>query len=107
MEKILIVDDDPDMIALIRTILKDRYNLMTAGDGKAALEMVRREKPDLILTDVLMPIMSGYDFYKSLRSLKSEVGDIPLMVMSSHHSMQDFFDIWSIASFLKKPFQPE
>ncbi|HCM42698.1 MAG TPA: hypothetical protein DIS66_05245, partial [Candidatus Omnitrophica bacterium] len=55
MKKILVVDDEPEIRAAIKEVLKEQFSVVTANDGDMALEAVRQEKPDLILTDVLMP----------------------------------------------------
>jgi len=107
MKKILVVDDEPEIRAAIKEVLKEQFSVVTANDGDMALEAVRQEKPDLILTDVLMPKVSGYNFYKNLKKEKTDMSDIPLIVMSGRPSMQEFFDNWSIVSFLNKPFKAE
>lgn len=107
MRKILVVDDDPDLVALIQVFLKDQYRIVVAKDGGSALAMVRQEKPELILTDVLMPKVSGYDFHQNLKKFRQEIGEIPVIVMSSRSSMQSYFDDWAIAAFLGKPFKKE
>lgn len=107
MAKILVIDDDPDLHALICRYLENDYDVLKSGDGADALQKLVSEKPDAILTDVLMPRMSGYDFYKEIKKMPAEIRDIPIIVMSSRESMKDFFDAWSIVSFLKKPFTKE
>lgn len=107
MKKILVVDDESEIRASIKEVLKEQFQIVTARDGEEALEAVRQEKPDLILTDVLMPKVSGYNFYKNLKNEKSDMSDIPMIVMSGRPSMTEFFDNWSIVSFLNKPFKAE
>jgi DNA-binding response OmpR family regulator len=65
---ILVVDDDPEIVTLLSTRLGKRgYKVSTAGDGKRALELARREKPDLILLDVMMPGKSGWEVARALK----------------------------------------
>jgi putative two-component system response regulator len=59
MKKILLVDDEPTNLNLLRAILRDRYQLLFATNGPAALDAARKHHPDLILLDVLMPGMDG------------------------------------------------
>ncbi|MEI8345244.1 MAG: response regulator, partial [Candidatus Omnitrophota bacterium] len=61
-KKILIIDDEPDLMKIAVTrISKAGYTVLQAGDGKAGLAMVESEKPDLVLLDLAMPVMDGYE----------------------------------------------
>ena len=65
---ILVVDDDPEIVAMLTTRLKHRgYKVITASDGHRALELARREKPDLVLLDVMMPGKSGWEVARALK----------------------------------------
>src|SRR5512139_3022924 len=65
---ILVVDDDPEIVAMLTTRLGHRgYRVTTAGDGHRALELARREKPDLVLLDVMMPGKSGWEVARALK----------------------------------------
>lgn len=67
-QTILAVDDDPDILGMITLRLGKRgYNILTAADGEAALEMALEHKPDLVVLDVMMPKMSGWEVARSLR----------------------------------------
>jgi CheY-like chemotaxis protein len=67
--KILIVDDEPDVLAYMEMLLKDcGYATCTAADGAAALEIVRRERPELVVLDISMPKASGTRFYKLVKT---------------------------------------
>ena len=59
--KLLLVDDEPTNLQVLRQILQDDYRLFFAKDGDKALEMAARERPDLILLDVMRPGMTGYE----------------------------------------------
>ncbi len=86
MEKepyILIVDDDPDILEGILTILESQpYRLATARDGVKCMEMVRAEKPDLLLLDLLMPRMDGWGVIREMRS-EPRFTDVPIMILST------------------------
>ena len=80
--KLLIVDDNADMRSYLRRILGSRWNVSAVGDGRAALEAIRNEKPHLVLTDVMMPELDGYGL---LRTLREDIGlrDIPVIMLSA------------------------
>jgi CheY-like chemotaxis protein len=65
---ILVVDDDPEIVAMLTTRLGNRgYKVTSASDGHRALELARREKPELVLLDVMMPGKSGWEVARALR----------------------------------------
>ena len=79
---ILVVDDEQDMLTYFGTLLEDHgYGVVTAKDGKEALETARREKPDLVILDLMMPNETGTDFYRKL-SRDKELGHTPIIVVS-------------------------
>lgn len=104
MKKILVVDDDPSLLALIRAFLTDEYEVMTSLSGEAAINSVRANKPDLILTDVLMPQMTGYELFVHLKNSPPPVCHIPIIVMSTRENVKYVFDTQTIVTFLPKPF---
>lgn len=68
MSKIMIVDDEPDILYLVKRILeREGYEVVDASNGEDALKKVKGEKPDLILLDVMMPGMDGWDVCKKLK----------------------------------------
>jgi CheY-like chemotaxis protein len=85
-KKILVVDDEPDVVSLIeRTLRADGFQVLSAYDGIGALDLVTREKPDLILLDIMMPMMSGYEVCEQLKS-NPQTQDIPILCLSSAHA---------------------
>ena len=66
MVKVLIVDDNTLNLDILRDGLKDRFSLSMAKNGKAALKVMEKHQPDLLLLDVLMPVMDGYETYKNI-----------------------------------------
>ena len=65
---ILVVDDDPEIVTMLNTRLTKRgYKVATAGDGHRAIELAKREKPDLVLLDVMMPGKSGWEVARALK----------------------------------------
>ena len=104
MKKVLVVDDDPSLLALARAFLKEEYEVVPFSNGKEALEAAVKIQPDLILTDVLMSGMSGYDFFLNLKRADSPLRRIPVIVMSTRENLKNVFDVEAILSFLPKPF---
>lgn len=106
-KKILLVDDAPDFTDVCRARLaKNHYTVITAANGKEALERVHAEKPDLILLDLLMPVMSGYDFLQKMRK-EDGMSKTPVIVVSGRDSMRSLFREWEISDFFVKPFDFE
>ncbi|MDP9313959.1 MAG: response regulator [Chloroflexota bacterium] len=105
--KILIVDDHEDNLDLLRMMLSSHgYSITTASDGSEALELVRLVAPDLILLDVMMPGMSGYDVVQALRADVSR-GYIPIMLITAKQDISDKVQGLNIGAddFLPKPVQ--
>ena len=68
-EKILVVDDEPDTVSLLSmTLARAGYSVIKATSGKSCLDQIQKEKPDLIVLDVMLPDMTGVDVLKSLRA---------------------------------------
>jgi two-component system cell cycle response regulator len=85
MPRILIVDDSPDNIALASMILeKDNYEIMSAASGQQALEMARKTRPDVILLDIQMPQMDGFQVCQRLKS-DPDTDGIPVLFVSAVH----------------------
>jgi two-component system KDP operon response regulator KdpE len=77
--KILVVDDEAQIIRVMRRILSaHNYDIRTAGDGKSALELFQEWQPDLVVTDLQMPNMSGLELCRKL----GEISDVPIIVLS-------------------------
>jgi putative two-component system response regulator len=80
--RILAVDDEPTNLQLLRQILQDQYALLFAKDGQRALDLARQERPDLILLDVMMPGMTGYEVCRQLKSA-AETATIPIIFVTA------------------------
>lgn len=81
-KKILVVDDEPHIVKYLTTFLEDcGYETCSAGDGEEALEVLRREKPDLVTLDLQMPNETGTRFYRNLTKDKDFKG-LPVIVIS-------------------------
>jgi CheY-like chemotaxis protein len=104
---ILIVDDDPEILEMTGSFLRKRdYHVITADNGQTALDTARAQPPDLILTDVLMPHMDGYAFYKELKN-DDKLSHIPVLIITGRGKMEDSFKVIGVDGFVTKPFTPE
>ena len=102
VKTILVVDDEPVLRAIVREILHEEgYAVIEAADGRVMLEIMARERPDLVLMDVMMPGVDGRDAYRQLRS-RPENRDVPVVMMSA--AVQSHGLDPSIAGFVPKPF---
>lgn len=87
-KKILIVDDDPLLREMLSTRLKaEGYDVIQAGDGAEGLEKAKKEKPDLIILDVALPQMNGYEVCGTLKS-EPEYSKIPVILFSAKEDIQ-------------------
>ena len=85
---ILIVDDERSNIRVLNTILNQEYNVYAASDGSDAIEVAEEFLPDLILLDIIMPDMDGYDVVLKLKSSK-KTKDIPVIFITGLNSTDD------------------
>ncbi len=89
MGKILVVDDEPDIVYLIKKILeKGGHKVIEAYNGEECLEKVKTEKPDLILLDIMMPGLDGYDILRILKS-KEDTKSITIAILTAKSSDED------------------
>ena len=104
-EKILIVDDEKKMVKILKTALDDEgYVTVEAYDGEAALERWRQERPDLVVLDVLMPRMDGFEFCRRVR----ETSDTPIIILSAKTDELDKLEGLGLGAddYMTKPFSP-
>ncbi|MCH7505436.1 response regulator [PVC group bacterium] len=106
-KRILIIDDEPNIVKLITARLKlNRYQTIQAFDGEEGLRKAKEEKPDLIILDVMMPKMSGYDFVKNIKS-DDELKHIPIVILTAKGGVEDLFKTEGVDSFMAKPYIPD
>jgi CheY-like chemotaxis protein len=83
MDTILVVDDDADFLTAMRALLEsERYEVMTATDGVGALDAAHRHKPELVLTDWMMPVMDGAELCRQMKG-DPELCDVPAVLWSA------------------------
>jgi CheY-like chemotaxis protein len=101
---ILVVDDDPGIVSFLELALLDEgYKVRAAGNGKEALDQVGAFRPDLILLDMNMPVMDGWEFCQQLRRKGSE-GAVPVIVMTAASEAPSRSLDVDAQGFLGKPF---
>jgi len=115
MAKILVVDDDPDMRLVIASVLSSRsYQVIEGCDGHEALQLLKEEKPDLMLLDLLMPGMDGFAVIKELRSSQDKgYPHVPVLVISSvrEESSNRRYELelgskLDVDDYIEKPIEP-
>jgi twitching motility two-component system response regulator PilH len=117
-KKVLIVDDDPDVRLFNATVVEESgYTPIEAANGEEGLKIVKKDRPDLVLLDVLMPKQSGIRLYRELKTDKSLIG-IPVIMLSgvakrtflrSQKALTEFGDkpVPEPENYLEKPVEPE
>ncbi len=104
---ILVVDDETSNLQLLRQIFQDQYRLLFAKDGMRAIELAQQERPDLILLDVMMPGMTGYDVCRHLKA-DSATAAIPVIFVTALTDASDEtegFDAGAV-DYITKPVSP-
>jgi two-component system alkaline phosphatase synthesis response regulator PhoP/two-component system response regulator VicR len=106
--KILVVDDERHIVRLVEINLQRAgYDVVTAYDGIEALEKVEQEKPEMLVLDVMMPRMDGFEVLAKLQS-DPATSDIPVIMLTAKAQDADIFQGWQsgVSSYLTKPFNP-
>ena len=106
---VLVADDEPHLLRLVKFRLeREGYNVITATDGEAALELARSERPDLCVLDVMMPKRSGFEVLKALRADESHRG-MKVIMLTARAQDRDVDAGFSLGAddYLTKPFSPQ
>ncbi len=107
--KILVVDDEPTIVRLMEFILaRQGHQMLVATNGEDALAKVRAEKPDLVLLDIMMPRIDGYEVARTLRA-DPETARLPIIMLSAKAQEEDIRkgrDV-GVDQYITKPFSPE
>ena len=107
--KILIVDDVMSNVLLLKVLLtNEKFQIATASNGRQALDQVTKEKPDLVLLDVMMPDMSGFEVSQQLKA-NPETAEIPIIFLTALNSTADIVKGFQVGGndFISKPFNKE
>lgn len=108
--RILYIEDERSTFELVRQSLKLLgYNVIRANSGQQGLAMMRKQKPDLLLLDLMMPDVNGWDVYRAIKS-DEQLADIPVIVITAKFSDQDrvvIEDLPRADEYIVKPFDVE
>jgi len=107
-KKIMAVDDERHIVRLIQVNLeRSGFQVITAFDGPEALRKVETDRPDVIVLDVMMPKMDGFEVLKRLQA-NPETRNIPVIMLTAKAQDADVFRGWSsgVSAYLTKPFNP-
>ena len=107
--KVLIVDDVISNVLLLKVLLtNEKFKIVTAGNGTQALEQVKKENPDLVLLDVMMPDISGFEVAQQMKA-DPEMSEIPIIFLTALNSTADIVKGFQVGGndFISKPFNKE
>jgi two-component system response regulator VicR len=109
-KRVVCIEDEPEMIDLVRLILgRKGFNVIGANGGIEGLETVRREKPDLVLLDLMMPDMDGWEVYQQMKA-DIVLREIPVVVVTAKAQSIDKvlgLHIAKVDDYITKPFGPQ
>lgn len=107
-KKILVVDDDPNNIVIVGELLGDDYDLKTATTGEEALEIALDFLPDIILLDIMMPGMNGYEVCRRLREHRA-LSCTKIIMVTAKGTLEDRVKGYegSVDDYITKPFEEE
>ena len=105
MPSILVIDDDPDILEALSEILESEgFGIHQARNGLEALEVLEPLRPDLILLDLMMPVMDGWEFAENIRR-RPDWAEIPVIVLSADRNIEDKARQLGAVGYLAKPFE--
>lgn len=109
-KRLVYIEDEPEMIDLVRLILGRRgFTVVGASGGEEGIELIRREKPDMVLLDLMMPDMDGWDVYHQIKS-DEEMCEIPVIVITAKAQNIDKvlgLRVAKVEDYIAKPFKPQ
>lgn len=107
VKKVVVIDDDDGMRELMCLLLRERYEVSSANNGASGLEVVRAMRPDLLVLDLLMPVMHGFEVCRRLRA-DPELKSIKILISSSksyQHDVRTVIEETGADDYIVKPFQ--
>jgi two-component system, chemotaxis family, chemotaxis protein CheY len=103
---VLVVDDDPDILEALSEILEaEGFEIRRARNGKEALDRLEPDAPQLILLDLMMPVMDGWEFAQRMRQRPPEIARIPIIVLSADRNVGSKASDLGAVGHLAKPFE--
>ena len=105
---ILLVEDNVEILDFIESNLQDLYAIKKAANGKAALDVLRNEVIDLIVSDVMMPVMDGFELCSIIKS-DVELSHLPVVLLTAKNTMQAKIEGLELGAdvYIEKPFSPK
>lgn len=105
---ILLVDDHEDILHFLSGDLEDKYNIFTAYNGKEALEKLHHESIQLVISDVMMPVMDGFELCKAIKT-NFNISHIPVILLTAKNTLQSKIEGLETGAdaYIEKPFSPE
>jgi len=103
---IMVVDDNPDIITIVKTILEGKgYSVLSASSGAELLNMLKGQKPDLIILDIMMPEMDGLEVLSRLKAV-SDTATIPVILLTAKVQYEDVLGGYKLGAdyYITKPF---
>ena len=107
--KVLVIDDEPGIVDIVETnLLGDGFEVVSAKDGKEGLEKVRTENPELVILDVMMPEMDGWEVLRHMENDPNTAG-IPVIMLTAKASDEDYIHGLEEGAieYITKPFYPQ
>jgi DNA-binding response OmpR family regulator len=107
--KVLVIDDEPGIIDIVAANLEgDDFDVLSASDGKAGLEALRSEKPELVVLDVMMPEMDGWEVLRHIEE-DPETAGIPVIMLTAKAADEDYIHGLEegAVEYITKPFYPQ
>lgn len=108
MKKIMVVDNEPDIVDLTRTVLElGGYNVVTANSGEECLRILEKESVDLVLLDIMMPGMSGWDVFNRINKKSPNIKVAFMSVLEISDKRKQVLLEEGLADYIMKPFDKE
>lgn len=106
--KVLLVDDDKNILKLLQFILKDSYEVIGMRDPEEALRIIEHLELDCVVADIDMPVMDGFEFLSAVRTVFKEV-ELPVIMLSGKESSEDKVKCFQLGAddYMTKPFNPD
>lgn len=105
---ILLVDDNEEILEFLERMLKNKYNILKAENGRDGLQILDKEAVQLIISDIMMPVMDGFEFCKTVKS-SLEYSHIPLILLTAKNGIQSKVEGLELGAdaYIEKPFSKE
>jgi CheY-like chemotaxis protein len=102
---ILVIDDDQAMRDMLETVLLDEgYSVILARNGKEGLELAARQRPALVLLDLMMPVMDGWQFLEAIKQMP-EFANLPVLLLSASRQLASTARQNPVKAYIPKPFE--